>query len=195
MLARRVLTLTITALFAMGCVSLGQATPAPTEPPTAAPTAPPTAPPTEPPTERPTAGPPTPTPDPDATPRPTAVDIAPYLTSEVTVLNLSDAVLSVTVTIVDDDAGDEFTIDTTDLQPLQVTTTSIIPARFRLDFDFPGGGEADAGTCTLDIVDAEAIQFAVIPTGIAISWSGEEPADPADMVVATAPRCQAGATT
>jgi hypothetical protein len=191
MRAGLVMVLGLTALFAAGCISYEQPTAAPTEPPTAAPTEPPPSPPTPAPTEPPTDGPPTPTPDPNATPRPTAVDIAPYLTSEVTVVNLADTPLTLTVALLDPDSDQEYEIGTFEVQPDQVTTQSVIPAPFRLDFGY-GGSVDSAGTCTIEIADGEQLQFAVIPEGIAITSNGPEPADPAEMIVATATRCQAG---
>jgi hypothetical protein len=131
------------------------------------------------------------TPDPNATPAPTRLDVLPYLTSEVTVVNLADAGVEVTVTLVDADSADEFEIGTFELAPLQVTSQAVVPARYRLDFNLGGGNEE---TCTIDIGDEE-LQFAVIESGIAITTSGAEPDDPAEMVVATSSRCQAGLTT
>jgi hypothetical protein len=192
MSARRVLILGLVALMATGCISVEQATAAPTEQPTLAPTEPPTAPPTAPPTEPPTEGPPTPTPDPNATPRPTALDIAPYLTSQVTVVNLADTSLALTVALLDPDSTDEYVIGTFDLAPDQVTTQSVIPALFRIDFAY-GGGPVTA-SCSINIADGEQLQFAVVATGIVMASNGTEPADAAEMIVATSARCQEDTT-
>jgi hypothetical protein len=181
--------LTLAAIVLSGCVTFsGEPTDAPTQIPTEIPMITPE--PTSPPTEPPTAGQPTPTPDPNATPRPTPIDIAPFLTSEVTILNLSDAPLTVTVTLLDPESTDEFTIGTFHLEAGQVTHQSIVPALFRLDFGFTG--VSDAGTCAITVGEAEQIQFAVVPTGIVFATNGAEPADPAEMIVATSSRCQAG---
>jgi hypothetical protein len=132
-----------------------------------------------------------PTLDPNATPRPTPLDILPFLTSEITVVNLAEQQLALKVTLLDPDSTDEFSLGTYELEPLQVTTQSVVPTRFRLEFAFSGGGSA--GTCTIDIEEGDQVQFAVIETGIAITSSAAEPEDPAEMVVATASRCRAGA--
>jgi hypothetical protein len=192
MRATAFVTLGGVALMAVACISYQAATPAPTTVPTAAPTQPPTLPPTAPPTAPPTEGPPTPTPDPNATPRPTAVDIAPYLTSQVTVVNLADTPLSLTVALLDPDSTQEYVIGTFEVQPDQVTTQSVIPALFRLDFDYSEG--ASAGSCSINIADGEQLQFAAISTGIVMTSNGTEPDDPAEMLVATSTRCQAQAT-
>jgi len=192
--AASIVALGIAAVVATGCITYVAApTPAPTAIPTPTPTEPPTPPPTLPPTEPPTQAPPTPPPDPNATPRPPAVDIAPYLTSEVTVVNLGDAPLALTVALLDPDSTQEYVIGTFELQPEQVTSQAVIPALFRLDFAYSAGSVADAGTCSIEIADGEQLQFAVIPTGIVITSSGTEPADPAEMLVATSTRCQADA--
>ncbi|HWH37009.1 MAG TPA: hypothetical protein VNT28_04455 [Candidatus Limnocylindrales bacterium] len=135
----------------------------------------------------------TPTPDPDATPTPTPLDILPFLTSEITVVNLAEQQLALTVTLLDPESSDEFALGTYEVEPLQVTTQSIVPTRFRLEFAFTGGGSA--GTCTIDVGDGEQIHFAVIETGVALVSSTGEPADPAELVVATSSRCQAGGET
>lgn len=187
----RVLALAVLVAALVGCTSINapsasptqEATPTPSPTQTPAPTLSPT------PAEPTQAG----TPDPNATPRPTLVDLLPFLSSQITVVNLADEPLTLTVTLVDPDSTDEYEVGTFEVQPLQVTTQSIIPSRFRLDFDVAGGSAADVATCTIDIAEGEQIQFAVVPTGVAMSTSGIEPEDPAEMVVATSSRCRAGA--
>ena len=187
-----IVALALAAMLVSGCITFsGEPTPTPSQAPTEIPMITPE--PTSPPTPEPTEGPPTPTPDPLATPRPTPIDIAPFLTSEVTILNLGDAPLGVTVTLLDPDSTDEFTIGTFHLEPGQVTSQSIIPALFRLDFGW--SGVDDVGTCDITIGEAEQIQFAVVPTGIVMATNGVEPADAAEMIVATSSRCQAESET
>ena len=183
-----IVALALSALIVGGCITFSaEPTPTPSLAPTEIPMITPQ--PTPPPTPEPTAGPPTPTPDPNATPRPTPIDIAPFLTSEVTILNLGDAPLGVTVTLLDPESTDEFTIGTFHLEPGQVTSQSIVPALFRLDFGF--SGVDDVGSCDITIGEAEEVQFAVVPTGIVMATNGPEPVDPAEMVVATSSRCHA----
>ena len=187
-----VVALALSMMVVAGCITFsGDPTPTPSQAPTEIPMITPE--PTSPPTPEPTEGPPTPTPDPNATPRPTPIDIAPYLSAEVTVVNLSDNPLGLTVTLLDPESTDEFTIGTFALQPEQATFQSIIPALFRLDFGF--SGVDDAGSCDITIADAEQVQFAVIATGIVITTSAGEPADPAEMIVATSSRCRAESET
>lgn len=202
---RRAAALVTIALLS-GCITV-----APAASPTAAPTQPsatvipatPTGPVvTQPPEPTPTTEPdPTPTTevtpdpnitlDPNATPFPTPVDLLPFLTSEILVVNLSDQVLAVTVTLVDTESTDEYSVGTFEVQSDQVTAQGVVPARFRLEFDYPGGADADAGTCLIDIGE-EQLQFAVIAGGGILSTSAGEPADAAEMIIATATRCRAG---
>lgn len=183
----------LTAIIVSGCITFSaEPTPTPSRAPTEMPmvTPAPTPAPTPPPaTPSPTQGPPTPTPDPNATPRPTAVDVAPYLTSEVTVVNLGDAPLALTVSLLDPDSDDTYTIGTFELQPNQVTTQAVIPALLRLDFGFTGVD--DAGSCAITIEDGEQLQFAVVAGGIVMTSSAGEPEDSAEMIVATSSRCEA----
>lgn len=130
---------------------------------------------------------------PDETPGPTVIDLLPLLTSELTVANLADQPLTLGVTLLDTESDDEFVVGTFELQPLQVTIQSVVPARFRLEFVVDS---SPASTCTIDIADGEALQFAVTGTGVAMTSSAEaEPEDPAQMLVATAARCRAGVPT
>ena len=189
-----IVALALTAMVVAGCITFsGEPTPEPTQAPTDIPMITPEPTSQGPATPEPTAAPPTPTPDPNATPRPTPIDIAPFLTSEITVVNLGDSQLGVTVTLLDPESTDEFTIGTFELQPEQATFQSVIPALFRLDFGFNGVG--DAGSCDITVADGEQVQFAVISTGVVITTSAGEPADPAEMLVATSSRCRAESET
>lgn len=189
MRAVSIVALALTAILVGGCIAVSaEPTPTPTLAPTEIPmiTPAPTPPPA---TPAPTQGPPTPTPDPNATPEPTALDIAPYLTSEITVVNLGVAPLMLTVALLDPESTDEFVLGTFELQPEQVSAQSVIPTLYRLDFDYAGTPGADAGTCTINIADGEQVQFGVIESGIVITTNGSEPVDPAEMLVETSSRC------
>ena len=139
---------------------------------------------------------PTPEPDPDATPRPSVVDLLPILSSEMTVVNLADSPVSLTVAIRDpndeSETPSEYLVGTFDIAPLQVSTQATVPARLRLAFSV---GASDIGTCMIDLAEGEAIQFAVVESGIAVTSSTGEPDDPSEMLVETASRCHAGEAT
>jgi hypothetical protein len=130
------------------------------------------------------------TPDPNATPRPTPVDVLPFLSAEVVVVNLADRELSLTVALLDPDSDAEFVVGTFDLQPEQVTAQAVVPTIFRLAFALDGGSSS---SCIIEIGEGEQVQFAVVAGGIAITSSLGEPADVAEMLVATSSRCQAEA--
>jgi hypothetical protein len=180
--------LTLAAIVVSGCITFsGEPTPSASAAPTEIPMITPE--PTSPPTQPPTAGPPTPTPDPNATPTATALNLVPYLTAEVTAINLAAQPVTVTITLVDPDSAEEYQVGTFHLAPEQVTSQLIVPTRFRLDFEIDG---TEVATCTIDIADGEQLQFAVIETGAVMTSNGPQPEDPADLVVATSSRCQAG---
>lgn len=194
------------ALGLSACVSVGPPLPTPNSPPpptpsptlAPTPTPSPTPSPTPAPTPGPTAAPTASTevsasPDPNTTPEPTVIDLAPYLTSEITVVNLAASKLSLTVTILATDGPDEYELGTFEVQPEQVTTQAVVPTRYRLDFALAGGGGSEA--CTIDVGDGEQLQFAVIEDGIVLASNGPEPADPAEMLVLTSSRCRAGEPT
>lgn len=175
------------------------ATPAPTAVPTAPPTPQPTPTPTAPPTPSPTpTAPPTPPPTPGPTrtlapgetPAPTPIDLAPFLTAEVTVVNLGEGPLAVTVTLLDPESTDEYEVGVLEIQPLQVTSQAVLAFRYRLEFEYPDGSPADGGTCIINIFKGDEIQFAVLERGGVIT-AGAEPDDPAELVIATSSRCRA----
>ena len=176
------------AVAVAACDGAAVVTPGPTPTALAAPTA---SPPAATPSPA-TTIPPSATPGTGGSPGPSAIDLLPLLTSQITVVNLVDQPLTLTVTLLDPDSDDEFEVGTFDLQPLQVTTQSVIPARLRLEFAF-GGSSGTIGLCTIDVADGEELQFAAIATGVAITATGQEPANPADLNVSTAARCRAGA--
>ena len=127
---------------------------------------------------------------PAATPVPSAFDLRPLLTAEVTVVNLGDGQLSVRVLVLDPESDDEYEIGTFEILALQLATQSVPPALFRLEFTYPDTQGVDAATCTIEIADAEAIEFAVIEAGAVIA-AGAQPDVPGESV-ATSARCQAG---
>lgn len=106
-------------------------------------------------------------------------------------VNLGDSPLAVTVTILDPESTDEFEIGTLEVQPLQVTSQSVLPSRYRLEFEYPDETAAQSAACTIDIAEREQVQFALLESGGVIT-AGDEPDDPAELVIATSARCQAG---
>jgi hypothetical protein len=170
------------ALAALVLACTGVAGPTPTVTPTPWPTFPPT--PSAPPSTA------TPTRDPSATPTPSPIDLRPVLTAEMTVVNLADRPLRVTVTAIDPESLGEFEVGAYELAPEQVTAQRVLPLRYRLDFRL--APDIDLGTCTIDVAEAEQLQFAVVGAGVVLTTNGAEPADAAEMVAATSSRCGAG---
>ena len=127
---------------------------------------------------------------PGETPDPTAIDLAPFLTAELTVVNLDDAPLAVTVKFLDPESNEEFEVTTIDVAPLQLTAQAVPPARYRLEFDYPGNSAA-AGVCVIDIAEEEEVKFAMLARGGVIT-TDTEPEEPAEMAITTSARCRAG---
>jgi hypothetical protein len=201
----RILAVALLSLALTGCIEIAQLpsvapssgptfAPFPTHQPAVEPTlAEPTPPPTETSPEGPTVPPaanPAVTADPNATPRPTAIDLLPYLSAQVTVVNLSDQPLSVSVLLLDPESTASYDVGSFDLQPLQVTTQAVVSARLHLQFYLGAGFHI--GTCTINIGEGEQIQFAVLEDGIAFTTSSGEPNDATEMLVETAKRCAGG---
>jgi hypothetical protein len=122
----------------------------------------------------------------DASP---TIDLRPFLTATLTLINLAETTLTVTATFIDTSEGSESTLGTFEAASLQATTQSLPPGRYRLDFTY---GSTLAGTCTLDVAENNAFQFAAITRGVAITRSGVEPTDPDEVLVATSSLCRAG---
>jgi hypothetical protein len=172
-----------------GCTSPGASPTTSPTPVAAATTSEPTDAPTREPTQTLTPVP-TRTLAPGETPDPTPFDLTPFLSAELTVVNLDDAPLAVTVTLLDPESTDEYEVTTIDVASLQVTSQSVLPTRYRLEFNYPGAATA-AGVCVIDVAEDEEVQFAMLARGGVIT-TDTEPDDPAEMAIATSPRCQAG---
>jgi hypothetical protein len=127
---------------------------------------------------------------PDATPAPSAFDLRPLLTSEVTVVNLGEGPLSVRVVALDPESDDEYEIGTFEIAALQIAVQSVPPALFRLEFTYTHAQGVDTGTCSIEIAEGERIEFAVVEAGGVIS--AEAQTDVPGESIATSARCHAG---
>ena len=185
-----IVALAVAAILVSGCISVvAEPTPTPTPAPTAPPTPPPTAPPTLPPTVEPTV---------EGSPGPTGtgledVDLRPYLTAGLSVLNLADDTITLTARLVNTDTNEEFSVGDYSALPEQSATQQLIPARYHLIFSYPEGSSAVGGECTIDVGDTDAIQFVAVNNGLVVIKNGVEPTDTAEAVITTSSLCHAGA--
>lgn len=184
-------------------------TAAPTAPPTAAPTPVPTPPPTPSPTPPPTPSPTAPTFRPSASAAVSAAatagrspsaaasaepselfDISGYLVAEVSVTNLADAAVNVSLAVLNEDSGETQVIDSVNLAAFDSSTQSLPALTFDIAFAFEGG--VDLGTCRIKIRSGDAVQFAVISSAVAVARQGDRTTDAAQLFIATAAVCGHG---
>jgi hypothetical protein len=170
------------ALLIAGCVSLGEATPAPTDTPESTPTRAPT-----------DLLEPTGTPDPNASP---TFDARALLNAQITIFNLSDFELSVAAVIlgVEEDGGDAEVAEFT-LAPEGANTRALIggdddPIAYRVEFTYATGTSAIGGTCTLKVLAGDDYTFVAVNEGLTIRREGETPASSDELFIDTSTLCR-----
>jgi hypothetical protein len=124
-------------------------------------------------------------------PRPSfdSAAVSAYLTGKITLLNLADADLGVTVTYIDPASGQSEALGTYAVPSFAQQTYALPPASYRLDFGQP----PDTSTgprCTIVVKDGQAYSFVAVPGAIAISRAGHTPANARDLFVATSSLCR-----
>lgn len=126
---------------------------------------------------------------PHARPSFDAAAVSAYLTGKVTLLNLGDADLAVTVTYIDPAGGQSMALGTYSVQSFGEQTNALPPASYRLDFRQPPGSSTGP-TCTISVKDGQAYSFVAVPGAIAISRAGYTPTNARDVFVATSSLCK-----
>jgi len=171
------------------CGGAAVSSPAPTASPAPSPS--PTATPAPSATETPSATPASPAPSPRVRPS-LAIDLAElgaYLTSSITLVDLAETDLAVTVAYVDPDSGDSASLGTYTLGSMEQMTNSVPPGTYRLDFRQPADSPAGP-SCTIEIGDADGYVFAAIENSVAIARTGAAPTETRELFVATSSLCQ-----
>jgi hypothetical protein len=128
-----------------------------------------------------------------ARPRPSldAAELAAFLTARITVFDVADADLAVTVSYVDQKSGKVTALGTYPVGALEQLTNAVGAGRYRLDFSLPAGA-ASGPRCTIDIADKDAVRFvAASADAIAVTRAGTRPKTAADLLVSTSPLCKA----
>jgi len=132
------------------------------------------------------------TPRPTAKPRPSLdIDLAEldaFMTSSITLLNLADDDLAVTVAYIDPEGGVPFPLGSFALESMDQVTNEAPPGTYTLEFR-QSAGSTSATSCTIRIADAERYVFAALDDAIAISSSTTPPSMAGEMFVATSPLC------
>lgn len=163
-------------------------TPVPTPAPTPAPTPSPTARRTFPPTPSPA---PTRTLAPGETPRPSPIEIASFLTAQLTLLNFADGAVDIVVDLSDEESGQGGNVATFRLEPFELVDQGIPAGTYRIVITRTG---ATAETCRLTVADGDGFRFVVFPEGTAVMVAGETAESWDELVLSTSSVC-AGETT
>ena len=110
------------------------------------------------------------------------------MTSSITLVDLADDDLAVTVSYVDPGSEDSIDLGTYTLEPSDQVTNQVPPGTYRLDFRQP----ADSTTgpaCTIEIGEADAYVFAAVQDAVAISLTGAPPKDAGELFISTSSLC------
>lgn len=111
-----------------------------------------------------------------------------FLTSSITLIDLADSGLGVTVSFMDPSSTDVIDLGTYVLESSDQTTNQVPPGRYRLDFRQPANS-ATKTSCTIEIADAGSYVFAAVNDAIAISRTGVKPKDARELFVSTSSLC------
>lgn len=150
-----------------------------------APTAPPT-----PTASQPPAASPLPAPSTSHKPIPSIdqAELDAIMTASITLIDLADADLAVTVAYVDPGSAEAFDLGTYSLKFTEQLTNQLPAGTYRLDFRQPAASKTGP-TCTIEVADGEAFTFAAIDGAVAISKTGATPKAVRDLFVATSSLC------
>lgn len=116
-------------------------------------------------------------------------EIAAYLTSSITLLDLTAEDLTVVVAYVDPASGESFPLGEYPLQAMDQSTNAVPPGTYQLTFLQPPGSSAGP-VCTVEVSDTDGYVFAVIDGDVAVIRTGTPPTDAAELFVATSSLCQ-----
>jgi hypothetical protein len=125
-----------------------------------------------------------------AKPRPSfdSAAIAAYLTASITLFDLTDADLSVSVTYLDS-GGQTASLGTYLLGSSEQIAHAVPAGTYRLDFRQPAGATTGS-SCAIAVKDGAAFTFIAVPGAIAVSRSGFTPKTARDLFIATSPLCR-----
>lgn len=185
---KRALAGVVVAAALTACSAAPAASPAPVASPVAAPSVVATPSPVE--SAAPAAPTEPPVPDTSPKPRPSIdqADLDALLTSSITLVDLADDDLAVTVAYIDGESGEAIDLGTYTLGALDQQTNQVPQGVYRLDFRQPADS-ATGPTCTIELGDDDAYTFAAIEGNVAIAKAGEAPTEAAELFVATSSLC------
>lgn len=131
---------------------------------------------------------PAPSKSPKALPSIDQAELDAYLTASITLIDLADDDLAVTVSYLDPDSEESIDLGTYALESMEQSTNQVPPGTYRLDFRQPASA-ATGPTCTIEIGDADNYVFAAVPDAVAVSRTGVKPKDARELFVSTSSLC------
>ena len=131
-----------------------------------------------------------PAPSTSAKPRPSISqeDLDAILTSSITLVDLADDDLAVSVTYLDPDSDEPFDLGSYSLALMDQQTYQVPPGVYNLEFRQPADSSSGP-SCKIELADGEALTFAAIDGAVAVSRSGTTPSDPGELFIATSSLC------
>jgi hypothetical protein len=123
---------------------------------------------------------------PGETARPSPMDITPYLTVHVTLLNLADEAVDVSIDF--SDSGQTGTVSKLHLESFDGLAESIPEGEYLLTFTRASAPSKPA-TCRIKVKDGDEVHFAVFAKDITIVSPGAPPKASADLFVGSSPLC------
>jgi hypothetical protein len=126
---------------------------------------------------------------PGPTPCPTPIDLAPYLTAEITLVNLASVTITADVLIVDPDTKQSQSLATQTLDPQGFVSEKVLPLPYTVEFT-KAGAEEPYASCTVTMSDVQIYDFAALDDAVAVSLRGATPTDPDELWVDTSSLCR-----
>jgi hypothetical protein len=127
---------------------------------------------------------------PAGTPAPSGrSDILSYLSASITLVDLANTDIAVTVTYVDPASGQSAALGSFSLRSFDQISRLIPVGPYRLDFRQPAQS-ATGPRCTVVVSKGDAYTFAAVSNAIAIQRAGSQPTTGSDLFVATSPLCK-----
>ena len=111
-------------------------------------------------------------------PCPTPIDLAPFLTAQLTMVNLSSVTIKLDVLIVDPDTKQSESLATQDVDPQGFVSQKVLPLPYTIEFT-KTGDETPYASCTVNMTDIQIFDFAAIDDAVAVTLRGATPSDPA----------------
>jgi anti-sigma factor RsiW len=169
-------------------------TPSSTSSPTAAAEATPSVIPSPTPAPSPSASPtPSPTPAPTRTlrpgetPKPTPINLAPFLTAAIAIANYADDTVAVDISLLDTSTNKSQSVAANTFQPLDAVSEKVPAGDYRVSFTRPGASKPLV--CQVNVKDGDQIGFGIMPAEVLVGSATAKPTKLADLVVPTSPIC------